>query len=374
MQSPRAKAKKQPLMAPKDFKERLDMHIRVDKELEKLKREAAASKEKKVVKEGQEYGAKRLGALRTQNLKQLAKLSTVYLRAHRRVRPARAGTANGGFRQPLVVGPELLEFFKRADLGRVGGKNDNSGPALQSVLTFLSDQPLASRSVLTSLFALYAKKHNLSAQARDNTVNGVPKPDVDQNHQLLSADRLMNETLGNLLGLLEKSSAAKLAGEGVADGQQKPAVTKAGHPRKYYKDQDLGTQTQPVWNSFYHAFHRDNFSYAYLQGIFSKGITPIGQAAASAQPPVPKETFLVTPPEVAKEYMRLVESAAEAGTLGRPGATFGDLARQASPAGVNGGLQLRAALDDMHARVALASATYTVERPKAKVVRKPKKK
>jgi len=364
MQSPRKSprhATKASLLTPAQFKETLQRHILVAKELDSLKREAKKDKSGKVTKMGRELGTKQIGKLQTLNYKQMAKLSTQYLRTYRRVKADRVSTANGGFRQPLLVGDILRGFFRTADLGRVGGKNDASGQPLQSVLSFLGEQPIASRSILTSLFALYAKRHSLSSRAAFNQ----GKPAELMNHQLLSVDETMNQQLNTLLTALEQESANKLAAKGVQDGSPKPLVMpKSGKERKYYRDD---AKTQPVWNDFEHAFNRQNFSYSYLQGIFNKNVSPAVDAAGS------KEPFLVRPPELAKAYMTEVNRLETEGALGSVGNTFNDVANRVSGGAPSPGLQLRVALDTIHSIIAAASATYNVVRPKAKATRKPKK-
>jgi len=361
MQSPRKSkaSKRKALLSPVDFKGRLQDYVKAIKEADKEIAEAKKSKDKKVVKEGREFTAKSLGKIKTQTLKELLKLSAEYQRTFRRARAPRAGNANGGFFQPLGAGPELIAFFSQADLGTTGGR-DGSGQRLQSVLSFLNPgTPYVSRSILTSLFALYAKRHNLSSFARDNQGKSLEQ----QNRQLLSVDQLMNTTLARLIEAERADSAAKLAAANAVDGQRKPAVMpKSGKVRKFNRED--GTL---IWNDHYHLFDPQNFSYSYLQAIFNKGVESTESLAARLG--VAKDALLVKPNEVAREYMNQVDAAAEAGTLGTAGNGFGDIATRL---GGGQGLQLRAALDDAHARVAAASATYDVER-KAKARPKAKK-
>jgi hypothetical protein len=369
MLSPKAKKNKTTkasLMLPKDFKARVKMHIKVSRELEKLRTEAIKNKGT-VTKGGRTLTGTEITALRTLNLKSLNKLSAIYAKTYTRAKADRVSPANGGFRQPIEVKQILINFFRNAPLGTTGGKGA-SGPALQSLLPFV--QPIqegqkayASRAILTTLFTLYAKAHNLSLRARDNQAN----PN-NMNHQLLSVDEYMNNALDPLLTRLEQKSAQDLADKGVRDGDRKPLLTPKGRVRKYLRDD--GTQ---VWNDHYHQFRRDNFSYSSLQSIYNQDFSPLNQTAEDGSRP-----FLVEPAELAKAYMTEVErlNAMKPSQLNSPGHTFADIAAQAAASlgmPVTFALQLRAALDDMHWRLQGVSETYSVERPKKPAARKPKK-
>ncbi|HLX53235.1 MAG TPA: hypothetical protein VKR58_04815, partial [Aquella sp.] len=215
---------------------------------------------------------------------------------------------------------------------------------------------VASGALLTSLLVLYAKKNNLSGQARDNR----GKPLEQQNGQLLSADALMRQYLGSILTEVQQKSVAKLQSMGKKDGDPKPQFTKKGKERHYERD------GQRIWNDYEHAFDPDNFAYGNLQSIYR---ADIGKLNGSVDPATGAKNpnFLVEPKELASEYMRLVEAAAQNNTLGQPGADYPDLARQAAASlGVaeTAQLQLRAALDRLHDEVAVASATYKSNKPK----------
>jgi len=356
--------KKSKLMTPQDFSDRMSDHVKIAKELDHLNREALKSGNK-VTKNGKEWKVLDIKTRKTLNYKHMERLATVYRKAYTRVRPDRVPSANGGIRQPVMVGDRLRQFFAVADLGDAAGRDGAAGP-LRNILAargFLKqDSPFASGAILTSLLVLYAKRHNLSARARDNQGKALEQ----QNGQLLSVDDVMNQYLGDILTALEQASAAKLAARGVVDGQRKPQKLPSGKDRKYVNDQG-----QLIWNDHEHAFRRDNFAYGNLQSIYRADVTKLnGKDAASNN-----ANYLVKPIELAKEYMGRVELALEAGTLGSAGADYPDLAAQAAQAqglgAVPAELQLRAALDRLHDDISTASASYVSNKPK-KVSRKKK--
>lgn len=355
--------KKSKLLTPKDFSDRMANHVKIAKELDHLNREALKSGNK-VTKNGKEYKVLEIKTLKTLNYKHMEKLSTVYRKAYVRVRPDRVPSANGGIRQPVLVGDELRQFFAVADLGDVDGRNGVAGPLRNLLVSrgFLGETPIASGAILTSLLVLYAKRHNLSQRARDNQ----GKPLELQNGQLLSVDEVMNQQLGNILTSLEQASAAKLAARNVRDGDRKPATLPSGKQRKYVNDQG-----QLIWNDHEHVFRRDNFAYGNLQSIYRAGVVKLNGKDPRAQ----NADYLVKPIELAKAYMTLVENALEAGTLGSAGADYPELAAQAASqlglAAVPAELALRATLDRLHDDISRASATYTSNKPK-KVSRKKK--
>lgn len=367
MQSARKKTKvtKASLLKPEDFKDRLGNHVRVAKELDKLIIEVQKEKSGKLTKNNREYNVSKLKTLKTVNLKELGKLSTAYRRTYMRVKADREGGANGGFRQPLQIGESLLSFFRDADLGTVGGRGDNSGQRLQSILTFLvpppNGTPIASRSILTALFALYAKRHNLAARAAFNQ----GKPVEQHNRQLLGTDEYMNSRLGNIFSAYEQESAVKLQKKGLQDNQRKPPITKSGKERKYFRDDGV----TPNWNDFEHVFNRNNFSYSSLQGIFSLDVTPLNAKGPNGE----TSEYLVSPPELASAYTKAVKAAEENGTLGSTGNTFYNIAERVANGAPTQALQLRAGLDHIHSLVAAVSATYNVVGAKPKPKSKAKK-
>lgn len=376
---PRAN-KKSKLMTPEVFSGRMEFHLKVAKELDNLYREALQDGNK-VTKNGVVHLAGQLKTKKTLNYKHMGRLASVYRRTYQRVRPDRVPSANGGIRQPVIVGDRLRAFFAAADLGDIDGRSGGKGPLRNLLATegrgFLSSNPIASGAILTSLLVLYAKRHNLTSRAREN----VGKPLEQQNGQLLGVDEVMNQYLGDILTNLEQLSAAKLQSRGVADGQRKSAKTAGGKDRKYTN----ATTGALIWNDHEHAFRRDNFAYGNLQSIYRADVIKLNgkdprslndqERAAGVAP----RNFLVTPPELAKAYMTLVENAIEAETLGLAGSDYDNLARQAAGqqglAEVPQTLALRAGLDRTHDEISSASKTYVSNRPKKvarKAVRKPK--
>ena len=399
MQSPRKSGKtlKSALATPVQVKEQLTEYIKRAKELDKLAKEV--SKKKAVLADHvkRELGDSKgnvtvtdINKLKTRNYELIRKVSSLYRKAYQRVKADRVGSINGGFRQPVLVGDDLTNFFRQADLGRVGGRLDNSGQPLQNILPFITadtaGERYATRSILTSLFALYAKKHNLTSLARDN--QGKPADQV--NHQLLGVDQLMNNSLNGLLSQVEQRSAAKLALEGKADGQPKPATTPSGKPRKYYRDD---ARTLPNWNDFEHAFNRNNFSYSSLQSIFSLGIDTTSltmftdPATGERVQDKLRSLYFVHDPALARAYMEQLEAAkrtplagdSKSSVLGTAGNTPNDFVARAFNAVPlperdpnRQALLLAAALDQVHLTIQGASATYTVVRAK-KASKKPRR-
>lgn len=377
MQSPRkaGRTKKSALLTPEQFKAQTEAAIKAAKELDKLAKEVLRNKGKPVVAEGKEFNIKKINTLKTANYRELLRMPTAYRRTFGRVKADRVGTINGGFRQALLVGPVLEDFFRRADLGNVGGRNDAVGPSIQTRLPFLQEgqAKYATRSILTSLFALYAKRHSLSSRATDNQGKSVEQ----QNFQLLGVDDLMNQALNPLLAELEQSSRKKLADAGKQDGQPKPALTKAGKQRKYRRDDGSIN-----WNDYEHAFNRNNFSYSALQSIFNQGIDTL----TLRLPTKDESPYFVHDADLARAYMAeldLAKSTAapndkKSSLLGTAGYTPAEIAARAvarvptSSAQDQSALQLAAALDTVHALIQAASATYSVVRPK-KPSKKPRR-
>lgn len=367
MKSPRKAAKSsKTLLQPKEFSETLKKYITIAKELDALYAEASKKKNKnQVVKNGVTYKTGELKVAKTKNYSVLLSLAkSNYSKTFRRVRPDRVASVNGALIQPVLVGDTLRNFFNVADLGDAAGRNGTAGPLVNILRSrgFLRpDSNVASGAILTSLLVLYAKRHNLTARARDN----VGKPLDLQNGQLLGVDDVMNTQLGAILSQLEQRSAAKLASEGKADGQRKPEKTPKGKQRKFTDDNG-----QPIWNDHEHVFNRNNFAYGNLQSIYRADIVKLN----GKDPASNNANALIQDPALGRAYMSLVNTWAEQGLLGGAGYDYDTAANMAAQSvgltAVPGELQIRAALDRLHDEIKLASQTYTGAPRKAR----PKKK
>lgn len=381
MQSPRAKTKfnKASLPDGKTFANALEVVIKTQKELDKLEREISHEKAGFVEKRGKRFGkgGVSVAVLKTNNLKKLKKMSTFYTKAYSRIRASRDSSINGGFRQPLLVGEELLNFFRNADFGPLQGKPGNGSQRLVDALGFVNGSEPASRAILTSLFTLYAKRHTLTSRASDN----IGKPADQVNHQLLGVDESMNRLLDPLLAGLERSSRLELEAKGKRDGDQKPSPTPKGKQRKYWRDEARQLRN---WNDWEHVFDRRNFSYSAIQSIYSKGIDA---KSLKADQNGQKTPYLVNNPVLGKAYMALLERAkttrlsdtSKLSILGQAGQTPNDFVLEAirsvptASDADKGALALAAKLDSYHLIIQQASATYSDTTRKA-AARKPKPK
>lgn len=220
--------------------------------------------------------------------KEMGYLGRVYTAAFNRKRAGGQGRGgpNSGFRLPLVINDNLIRFFQEANLGDVVVGGQSYG-RVQDHLPFLRvGDPLygiANRSLLTSLFSLYAKVNNLSDLSNYNRdAARVQEPDY-KNRQILGADALMNRHLGVSFEEIRRASTAKLAAMGVQDGERKPLLTKSrtggpGRTRHYFSDFRMVvgpdgkkikeyTGRHPIWLDYYHAFNPQNFTYGNFQQI-----------------------------------------------------------------------------------------------------------
>lgn len=392
-----AEQRKKGLYTPKEFKEKLERHVKIQKHLDKLHAEALKNKgelKSKAKGRNTKYNGEErtlslldIKAKKTKNLGFLLKLKTPYRRTWTRVPMDRIPSANGGLRQPLAISGELLNFLRVADFGPADG-NGGRGKLMR---TFLEEKsilprdpnagPVASGAILTSLLVLYAKKWNLTANAAENQrMVRAGRGDL-VNGQLLGADNVMKQYLPNTLAVIQQQSLAKLAEQGLRDGQEKPALTKRGRARKYTNPKTGAV----IWTDFEHAFNPDNFSYGNLQSIYrSNGNTfkmnGSEEVDANGQPvnvtavnPATQENELVNalvkPDVLAKLYMINILAAGEkepteAGALGTFGNTYADIAKRTAdnfpgltPEQTRN-LALRALLDEVHDVVSNASGTY----------------
>ena len=372
--SSRGKSKKSKLLTPQQFQDEMSKRISIAKQLDRDMLDLKASKTTKSADQQGAvvpYNINKIRSLKTSNLRLLQRLTTEYGRSYRLVSEDRVGSANSAFSNPVVVRETLVNFFQNADLGTLTNGNNRVQDAL---VIFLQPTgvPLASRSILASALSLYAKRHRLYTRSEENRGKNVDQ----MNRQVLGADEYMLSTLGPLFDELERSSALKLAAEGHRDGDQKPQNAKK--TRKYYRENDDGTRTR-VWNDFEHAFNRRNFSYSAFQSLFSAGgiIDKKAQTANPQLAPNVDFSIYVIPKDVGRVYMESVSLLKEQvrenpQLLSNPSATYGAMAKKAANGQSVPGLEVRAALDTVHALVATASDQYTQKSP-AKKSKKSKK-
>jgi hypothetical protein len=168
-----------------------------------------------------------------------------------------------GFRRPIALRKEIIEFFKKANLG-----NDEEGKPIKDKLYFVKDNhPLYCITdcvTLTIIFSVYVKVNNLSKLSTYNQ-------DVDRQREheykdplIFGADSLMMEYFEDIFNKITMESQQKLLSMGVSDKQPKPQPERL-RKRKYYRD---GTK-HPIWKSFYHVFDFNNFTYGDFQSIIS---------------------------------------------------------------------------------------------------------
>ena len=370
--SPRGgKNKKSKLPTPEDVKLSMKKHIMIAKELDEQQREAYSNKGKKE-KAGESQAGKaapfqinEIRSLKTANYKVLSKFSTLYRKSYQLARADRVGTANSAFSSPVIVGDVLVNFFRGADLGNLPG----TSTPVQNVLSFVNpapgQPPIASRSILASALSLYAKRHRLYRNSREN----VGKQEDQMNRQVIGADNHMQQTLAPLFIVLEQRSAAKLAAEGKRDGDRKPPAKRV---RKYFRADGVTR----IWNDFEHAFDRSNFSYSAFQSLFSSGGV-IDAKAKKENPnitPVDFENFKISK-EVGTRYMTEMSALKEAvkqdpRVLENPQNNPVAIANRASGGNPDLALQTRAALDTVHSLISSASAQYDQVKPKKKAAKR----
>ena len=122
----------------------------------------------------------------------------------------RAG--NQGFRMPFIVGPELVNFFKNANLGAIDPRQAVSAanPSIGDYLTFIVAQGQAAtyvttQAILTPLFAIYAAVNNLKSISLHNqgkpeyVRNAAGKTVSNWNGQWLGADATMKQHFNQTL-------------------------------------------------------------------------------------------------------------------------------------------------------------------------------
>lgn len=306
---------------------------------------------------GKEFTSKDITELQRELYKAMRHNNKLYTAGFKRRKGAggHKGGPNSGFRLPVVMKQELIDFFSQANLGTVAGTNQR----LQDALPFLNRANalygIASRAILTALLSLYAKLNNLSnLSAYNRDPSRVANPDF-MNRQLLGADDLMNRVFGAAFASIQRKSAAKLAAMGVGDMQQKPQ-TPGGRTRHYYRDtvknaegKTVRGNMHPIWNDFYHVFSPNNFTYGNFQNIISELTYSTKPGAVNPLPAgAPQGPYLgKVEPELARRYQENVDLTKDYVQGALRAAGVSDINQVQAAAGTE--LMVRLTLDNAHA-------------------------
>jgi hypothetical protein len=314
-----AKKEKAAAMTPADFgkhietlSKRTKSLFKLEKDLEKANKEGKTS----IVAGGEQIDMKKVTGLKKALVKSIKSLTKIYKSgfSRRRGRGGSRSGPNSGFRQPIVMKPELIEFFKRANLG-----TDLQGRRVQDLLPFLREGEalygMTPGAILTPLLGFSAKFNILSdvvALSRDIARQQVPEFNI---RQLLGADPLMMDVFGNMFRQITAESKLKVQRAGGDDGQPKPQRS-GTRQRHYYRDvvkdasgnKVRGTK-HPIWNDFYHVFNPHNFAYGNFQSIISHGTYKKMGTPGGLPPTDPRAPLLAKVEDrLAKAYQAAINS------------------------------------------------------------------
>jgi hypothetical protein len=309
---------------PEDFSTEVNNFVGKLKELFKIQKAlhtAKAQKQGGLDWKGSHLKSTDVTALQNQLLREVKGFKKLYRAGFNRRRGAgnRKGGPNSGFRLPIALKQELIDFLNAANLGSLGGNK------LQVYLPFLNNSPgnplygVASRAVLTPLFSLYAELNNLSDRAMYNQQRAAT-PEY-KNRQLLGADETMRRFLGQTFANITRKSAAKLASEGHGDLQPKPEGGKR-RKRHYYRDFVINPATgkkergksHMIWNDFYHVFSPDNFTYGNFQNIISELVYSNNKDSKTSTPLPASDPRTAYVGKVGEQYAAAYQQAILAGT------------------------------------------------------------
>lgn len=374
-QSPR----KVEAVIPDDFSKEIKGYVSELKELFKIQKALHAAKaQKKGFLENWRGTAKitsqDVTALQNLLIKEAKHFARVYRSAYNRRRGAgsRKGGPNSGFRLPIAMKQELIDFLNAANLGSIGGRR------LQEFLPFLNQAQsgaiygIASRAVLTPLFSLYAELNNLSNLAQYNRER-ASTPEF-MNRQLLGADETMLRYLGPTFANITARTAEKLRLMGVRDGDAKPAESKR-RARHYFRDVVVNPATgkkepgrqHPIWNDFYHVFSPNNFTYGNFQNIISELVysnNPKSTTSTVLPASDPRAQYVG---KVEKTVAEKYKAATDAGTeIGAAAASAVGATNPQDVFNINRELGVRMSLDMAFQIVRSALTAYSDAHPSAK--------
>lgn len=223
-----------------------------------------------------------------------------------------------GFRLPIKVKPELLNFLSQVDFG----PRDPAAPAgpdnqpLRSYLPFLDPNAqiggvsiygITTRGILTSLYTILMYRYNLTANAAVNK----NLPPADYQRKWLGLDPAVPAEAALIpffqtiyqqdLAELQRGDAKKGIPPGTQDGTPKPTLAK--------KQQTAAKKQQqyvPKYDDYYHAARPDMFSFTDFQKVTKLGTVEMPKGSAEEQQF--KATYDLTPNElVAYETVRELE-------------------------------------------------------------------
>lgn len=325
-------------------------------------------------------------SLQTQFLKQLDQLKAIYRQSKRKKKTRVGGRVNNGFRLPRFFRAPIVQFFQNADLGEAI-PGDPSAGLLRSSLGFVTAaggaMAPASSSIITTLFAIYAQRRQLSALAAPNRAGGL------QNRQILGADDVMQRFFGpvtdpaSTFAIVRARSEQRLREQNLTIGAPKPKAVERERQRVEQRRATGEQNAAPKYRvtDYGRVFSPDNFLYSDFQSIASVNAIPRDTLAADQQ-------ALVQPlaPEQARAYQQLVSAQLEARIAseraGREAARaagrqfvpefsmidWGSIAQQvaaATPQGMSQALQVRVSLDAQQELVSSALARYRFARESA---------
>lgn len=257
-------------------------------------------------------GKREVKSLQSQWIKSFKGLKKNYRARGQRKKKDGAGRVNNGFRIPMYVNDNLVQFFRNADLGGidptrpVGPQN----PGLTWNLSFLGTSQdgvnwgapsgITTSAMLTPLFAIYAQRNRLQANATQN----ANKPEAQWNNQFLGADGLLTQVFGtgpnNTFERIRNNDLAKIAARGETVGALKTKDSR-GNPYTPVPNKETGAYKA---TDYVLAFEPNNFRYANFQSIASQNRIPKDSLDAD-------QAARVEPmaEDVAKNYQGLVNQA-----------------------------------------------------------------
>ena len=127
-------------------------------------------------------GRKDVNSLSKQYTTELKGLKANYVEHGKKKKRASTGNS-AGFKNPILVTPNMIEFFRSANLGpsQVGPNADPNAPPLNDFLS-VRDDGKTTRAILTPLFSIYAHVNNMQRDP-ENRQFLTSTPDMDAHFQ-----------------------------------------------------------------------------------------------------------------------------------------------------------------------------------------------
>lgn len=234
------------------------------------------------------YKKKDVNKLKSDLLKSMDQLTSLYKAGLKKKGPKRPVNLNSGIRKPIRFDAVMKQFVDNADFGNyrtavettdAEGKKvyvaQDSGQNLKANLQVLATQSIANPTALNALFNIYIAK------------NGLADPN---NGLVFRADPLMNQVFANTFAELTAKTQKELRDSGHTDGEFKGGYIKSGAPRARYamkevvgpdgKKMKVEDTSRPIYNNYYHVFNPAAISRSYINSIISAHKVDPAQDAA----------------------------------------------------------------------------------------------